>query len=594
MAEETNNSDIFTGEMLNAAETKPWLKYYGDVPEHLDYPNVTLYERLMLTVEKYPNAPAWDFSIGGMSQTYKQFAADVDKFADGLAAAGFKKSDIMTISMPTSPSGVIPVYAVNKLGGIASMIHPLSPAPQIKMYLNLSGSTWALTMDALYGPFAEILKETSVKKLVLAKLQDYMPPAFKPLFWLAKGRKIPKVPADDRVLWFSALMKGNTPKVNAEKMSTDDTAIILYSGGTTGIPKGIELTNMNMISEGMQVTAWGKLGPGQSLLAILPIFHGFGLGVCVNTAFMAGGKTILIPQFTPESVAKLIKKKHPNFLVGVPTLFENLATNPDFCGSDLSCLTATFCGADTLPRKTKEKFESVTHAKGATCNLLEGYGLTEAVTAIMATPLNDYREGSVGVPFPDMLAQICKPGTTEEAPCGEEGEICISGPAVMKGYLNNPEATEETLKTHDDGRIWLHTGDLGRMDKDGFFYFITRIKRMLKVSGFNVYPAHVEETLRKMPDIEDVCIIGIPDEKQVTRVKAFVILKDKSKANGEMTKKIQDYGIANLLKYESPRDVEFRDSLPKTLIGKIAFKTLEDEELEKLQVAGKYPFNTGQ
>src|SRR5271157_309964 len=562
------------------------------VPEHLEYPNVTLYERLMQTVEKYPDAIAWQFSIGNMSQTYKQLAADIDKFADGLSAAGFKKGDMMTISMPTCPSGVIPIYAVNKLGGIASMIHPLSPPPQIKMYLNLSNSIWALTIDALYAPFNEILKETSVKKLILAKLQDYMPVTFKLLFWLAKGRKIPKVPADDRVIWFSSLMKGKNPKVQPEKMSTDDTAIILYSGGTTGVPKGIELTNMNMMSEGMQVTAWAWRGRNdQSVLAILPIFHGFGLGVCVNTAFMAGGTTILIPQFTPESVAKLIKKLRPNYVVGVPTLFESLANNPDFKNTDLSCLIATFSGADTLPRKTKEKFEGVVKAAGGSVKLLEGYGLTEAVTAIMAMPLNEYREGTVGIPFPDMLVMICKLGTTEEAPCGEEGEICISGPAVMKGYLNNPEATEEALKIHADGRIWLHTGDLGKMDKDGFFYFITRIKRMLKVSGFNVYPAHVEEVLRKMPAIEDICIIGIPDEKQVTRVKAFVILKEKMKTTEEMVKDIQSYGLSNLLKYESPREIEFRETLPKTMIGKIAYNVLEKEELDKLKASGKYPFD---
>jgi long-chain acyl-CoA synthetase len=387
------------------------------------------------------------------------------------------------------------------------------------------------------------------------------------------------------------MMKGNPPKAAKADVKTDDTAIILYSGGTTGVPKGIELTNMNMISEGMQVSAWGNMVPGNSLLAILPIFHGFGLGVCVNAAFMNGGKTILIPTFTPEEVAKLIKKKKPNFVVGVPTLFEALASSAEFCAADLSCLTATFCGADTLPRKTKEKFEAAVKAGGGNTSLLEGYGLTEAVTAIMATPLGDYREGSVGVPFPDMLAKICKTGTTEEAPSGEEGEICISGPAVMKGYLNNPQATAETLKKHKDGRIWLHTGDIGSMDKDGFFYFKLRLKRMLKVSGINVYPNHVEEALRKMPEIADVCVIGVPDEKQITRVKAFVILKDKSKAGPDMVKQIQEFGIANLLKYESPRDIEFRAELPKTLIGKINFLSLEKEELEKLKADKKYPFD---
>jgi long-chain acyl-CoA synthetase len=581
--------ELFTHEVLNAAESKPWLKFYDIAPPSIDFPRVSLYERLVQTVQAHEKDAAWDFLIA--TQNYKDFLADIDKFADALAAAGFQKGDIMTISMPTCPQGIIPIYAVNKLGGIASMIHPLSPPPQIEMYLNISNSTWAMTLDSFYPKFVEVLGKTQVKKLILARIPDYLPAIGKLVFKMKSKGQIKKVPADDRVIWMADMLHGNYPRAPKAEVSTDDTAVILYSGGTTGTPKGIELSNMNMISEGMMVASWINAHEGQSVLAILPIFHGFGLGVCVNSFFMAGGKSILIPTFTPEDVAKIVKKKHPNYIMAVPTLFEALASNETFKHCDLSCFAATFCGADTLPRKTKEKFEAVVKAGGGNCKLLEGYGLTEAVTAIMASPTSEYREGSVGIPLSNMLAQICEVGGTAEVPCGEEGEICISGPAVMKGYLNNPEATAETLVTHDDGQVWLHTGDLGLMDKDGFTYFRLRIKRMLKVSGFNVYPMNVEETLRKMPDIEDVCIIGVPDEKQVSKVKAFVVLKDKTKATDEEKQAIMDFGVANLLKYESPREVEFRDSLPKTLIGKIAFNTLEKEELEKLKAAHAYPFN---
>lgn len=591
MTSTDGNSELFTGKVINAATTKPWLAFYKGVPESIDYPRVTLYECLAKTAKENPDKIAWEFTIGGMTATYTQFLAQVDAFADGLAARGFKENDVMTISMPTSPQGIIPVYAVNKLGGIASMIHPLSPPPQVKMYLELSNSTWAYTLDALYKPMREGMEGTGVKHLILSKIGDFLPGGFKILFWLAKGRKIPKVPADPKVMWFADIIK--SPNTSAPKSSKgpDDTAIILYSGGTTGIPKGIELTNLNMIAEGLQVSEWGKLSTGQSILAILPIFHGFGLGVCVNAALMAGGKTFLIPTFTPESVAKLINKKRPNFVIGVPTLFESLASNPEFQNADLSCLTATFSGADTLPRQTKERFEEVVRKGGGNVKLLEGYGLTEAVTAMMATPMNEYREGSIGIPFPDMLAKIVKEGTEEELPCGETGEICVSGPDVMKGYLNNPEATAKTLRKHSDGRIWLHTGDLGKMDKDGWFYFALRLKRMLKVSGVNVYPTHVEETLRKHPDVKDTCVIGVPDEKQITKVKAFVILKDPAKAGAEMIKQIQDWCMGQLLKWESPREIEFRADLPKTLVGKIAFNELEKEELAKLEAEGKYPYN---
>jgi len=326
-------------------------------------------------------------------------------------------------------------------------------------------------------------------------------------------------------------------------------------------------------------------------LAILPIFHGFGLGVCVNACFMGGGKTILVPQFTPETVAQIICAQKPSFVVGVPTLFDALSRHPKFRKADLSCLRGTFSGADTLPRTVKERFEEVVKKQGGNVQLLEGYGLTEAVTAIMSMPINEYREGSIGVPFPDMLAKIVKLGTTEEVPCGKEGEICVSGPAVMMGYLDQPEETADTLRKHPDGKIWLHTGDIGTMDEDGFFYFKLRQKRMIKSSGMNVYPAQVEDILYQHPDVQDACIIGVPDQAQVQLVKGIVVLKDPSKASPEMEKKLIDYCRDQLIKWSCPREIEFRDSLPKTLIGKIAFTVLEQEEIAKLKAAGKYAGN---
>ena len=480
-------------------EQKPWLKFYGDVPEHIDYPRVTMYEALMQTVSRSPDALAYDFF--GYTATYRQFGAEIDRCADALAALGLKQGDRITISMPTCPQGIICFYAANKLGAVASMIHPLSPAKEIEFYLNTAKSRFALTLDAFYGKFKEVQDKTELQTLILCRIPDYLPLIKKIGFNLTKGRKIPPVPEDNLVVWWSDLMRRSYPPAPKADMGTDEMAVILFSGGTTGVPKGIMLSNFNFISEGMQVSAWGKIGGGDAMLAILPIFHGFGLGVCINAIFMGGGKSILVPQFTPEIVADLIKKKRPNFVVGVPTLFEALCSNPVFQKADLSCLRATFSGADTLPRPVKERFEAVVKERGGNVQLLEGYGLTEAVTAIMATPLNQYREGSVGLPFPDMLAKIVKTGTTEEAPVGEEGEICLNGPAVMLGYLDQPEETANTLKTHADGKIWLHTGDIGTMDADGFFYFRLRQKRMIKSSGMNVYPAQVEDVLYRHPDV---------------------------------------------------------------------------------------------
>lgn len=336
------------------------------------------------------------------------------------------------------------------------------------------------------------------------------------------------------------------------------------------------------------VAGWSGMDHRDKILAILPIFHGFGLGVCVNACFMGGGESILVPTFTPADVAKLIKTKRPSFVIGVPTLFDALNRNPDFNRTDLSCLKACFSGADTLPRPVKEEFEAIVKRQGGTVKLLEGYGLTEAVTAIMAMPLGEYRAGSVGIPFPDMLAKIVEPGTTTEAAPGKDGEICLSGPAVMLGYLDQPEETAAVLKKHADGRIWLHTGDIASMDKDGFFYFKLRQKRMIKSSGMNVYPAQVEEIIRQHPEVDQVCVIGVPDQTQISRVKAFVVLKDPSRAGEEMTKAIIDHCAQHLIKWSCPREVEFRTELPKTMIGKIAFTVLEEEEKAKLRAAGKY------
>ncbi len=433
------------------AEKMPWLRFYGDVPRSIEYPRVTMYESLMATVASAPDAVAYDFL--GTTATYRELARDVDRCADALYDLGLREKDRILIAMPTSPQGVVAFYAANKIGAVAVMIHPLSTAAEIASFLAASKSRFALTLDAFYAKFAEARVRSPIEALVLARIPDYLSPLKKLGFAVTKGRKIPRVPPDPLVRWWGPLVAGRHPPAPKSSMGTDDPAVVLFSGGTTSAPKGILLSNRNFISEGMQVAAWGRLTSRDSMLAILPIFHGFGLGVCVNAAFMGGAKSILVPQFTPELVAGLVRQKRPSLLVGVPTLFDSLSRNPRFQKADLRCLRATFSGADTLPRAVKERFEAVVGTKGGSVQLQEGYGLTEAVTAIMAMPLEHYREGSVGVPFPDMLAKIVTLGTTDEAPVGAEGEICVSGPAVMLGYLDAPEETARTLRRHGDGRV---------------------------------------------------------------------------------------------------------------------------------------------
>lgn len=565
---------------MTTVANRPWLRFYGAVPASIDYPRITLYEAVAATAQRWPDAIAWDFF--GATATYRELLASIDASANGLASLGLTAGDRLLISMPTAPAGIIAFYAANKLGAVPALIHPLSTAPEIEHYLNASGARVVLTLDAFYGVFGQLKPKRPLQQIVLSRIGDDLSPLKRLGFWLTKGRKIAAVPADPRVHWWKSLLAHGSPPAPRATSSTDDPAAILFSGGTTGVPKGIVLSNMNLIAEGMQAAAWGGMSAGDSILAVLPIFHGFGLGVCVNAAFMAGGKSILVPQFSADVVAKLLRSARPNLLVGVPTLFDALSKNPSLAKTDLSCLRACFSGADTLPRPVKERFEALVAARGGKVKLLEGYGLTEAVTAIMAMPLTEYRESSIGVPFPDMDAKICCFGTTDALPPGEEGEICVAGPAVMLGYLDDSQATAEALKVHADGRIWLHTGDLGKRDVDGFFYFTVRAKRMIKSSGFNVYPAQVESVLYQHPLVRDACVIGVPDESQVERVKAVVVLKDPAQESDATAQALTDFCRERLIKWSCPREIEFRRELPKTRVGKIDFKALVAEHTERM------------
>jgi long-chain acyl-CoA synthetase len=561
-------------------EKKPWLKYYEEyIPECIDYPKLTIYEAIYEASLKYPDRIAYDFL--DLTSTYKEFVADIDRFANALYALGLRKGDRITICMPNCPQALICFYAVNKIGGVTSMIHPLSPPKEVKFYLNLSKSKYAITLDAFYGNFKEILSDTSVEKLILAKIPDYLTPLKKIGFSLTTGRQIKKVPSDSKVYWWKDLMKKDYPQREKAEISSEELGVILYSGGTTGVPKGIELSNYNLNCLAYQAIAQGPMVKDDSVLSILPIFHGFGLGVCVHAFLVDGGKCILVPKFSAETVLNLIKTKKPRYMAGVPTLYAALARSPNVSKVDFSCIKGAFCGGDHLPHDIKLEFEDAVTKSGGKVVLREGYGLTESVTGVTIMPKNTYRQGSVGIPLSDMIIKIVKIDTFEEAPPGEEGEICVSGPTVMMGYLDHPEETEKTIKIHPDGRRWLHTGDAGHMDPDGFIYFKQRLKRIIISSGMNVYPAQIEDVLDSHPAVALSCAIGVPHPHKMKSVKAFVSLKDPSKANKDLAKELMDYCQDHLIKWSCPEEIEFRKELPLTLIGKVAYGILEKEELEK-------------
>ncbi len=560
---------------LESDGAPPWLRWYENVPAHLSYPETTLYEVIAATAARTPDTIAWDFLDA--TQTYAQFLRSIDNCANALASLGLRAGERILIAMPTSPPAVIAFYAANKIGVVAAFVHPLFSVPELEQYLDATGARVVLTLDTFYEKFALPRPRLPMRALILVRIADYLSPLRKLSLWLTE--RPTRVPRDEQVRWWKAFLVGQNPTATRASIGTDDPAAILFSGGTSGTPKGIVLSSRNFIAEGMAVAAWGGgMRPSDSILAILPIFHGFCLGVCLNAAFTTGARSIMAPVFNPRITARLIRTKRPTIVVGVPTLYAALARDNSLAKTDLSCIRAGFCGGDALSSAIKGDFEQMVARRGGNAVLRQGYGLTETVTAVMAMPVQHHREGSMGVPLPDVLAKICRPGTTEALPPGEEGEICISGPPVMIGYLNDPEATEQALRRHDDGGIWLHTGDIGRMDADGYFYFVDRLKRMIKSSGFNVFPAQVEGVLRQHPLVADACVVGVPDPAQIARVKAFVVLKDAGLASPETESSLIAFCRTKLIKWSCPRDIEFLTDLPKTRIGKVDYRALSARE----------------
>ncbi len=533
----------------------PWIKSLGSVPAHLEYFQGSMYDKVAEISENYPDLIAYAF-MGGKTK-YKDFISKVDKCARALAAIGVKPGESVTICMPNAPQAVIMFYAVNKVGAIANMVHPLSSEKEIEFCLKESGSVVCLTLDQFYEKFEHIRPNVSLRTLILTSVKDVLSPVKRKGYYLVEGRKIKKVPTNAEIIWWEKFLldgrKYHGSFHHAGK--SEDPAVILYSGGTTGTMKGILLSNLNFNALSQQIIATNPIyKPGDKMLAVMPIFHGFGLGVCIHSILSNGGRVLLIPRFNPESYAKLLRKHKPNFIAG-----------------------------DSLSIELKKRFDAFLKSHGATIPVREGYGTTECVTASCLTPINKEKEGSIGLPFPDTFYKIVKPGTEEEVPYGEEGEICIAGPTVMLEYINNPEETANTLRRHKDGMTWVHTGDLGMMDEEGFVYFRQRIKRMIITSGYNVYPSRIENILDAHELVHMSCVIGVPDPYKMQKVVAFVMLKPDVKVSHEEAEKILlEYCSKHVAKYAMPSYIEFRDNLPKTLVGKVAYRVLEEEELSKM------------
>ena len=558
----------------------------GDIPMHLEYFEGSMFDKIKEIADRYPAYVAFDFM--GRSTTYRKMVGEIEKCAKALKTIGVRENDRVTIALPNCPQAIYMFYAVNLVGAVCNMIHPLSAEKEIEFYLNASHSVTAITLDQFYNKFENIRQNTGITNIIIASVKDELSRPVRAGYMLTEGRKIQKIPKDAPVIrWreFMAMSRHCFYNYKVDRKS-EDPAVILYSGGTTGTTKGIVLTNRNFNALGQQVVATNPMfRPGDKMLAAMPVFHGFGLGVCIHTMLSQGGRCILVPRFTAKSYAKLIVKYRCNFIAGVPTLYEALLRLPTMEGADLSCLKGVFSGGDSLSVELKKKLDKFLYDHKATIQVREGYGTTETVTACCLTPPTMFKEGSIGIPFPDTYIKIVQPGTDQELPYGEEGEILLAGPTVMQEYMDNPEETAQTLRTHADGLTWVYTGDLGTMDEEGFVYFKGRAKRMIVTSGYNVYPGQLENILDAHEDVQMSCVIGVPDAYKMQKVKAFVKLSPDAPATEETRQKLLKYCSKHIAKYAMPYDIEFRSELPKTLVGKVAYRVLEEEELARIKAA---------
>ena len=567
----------------------PWYNYYNNVRKHLEYPDFSLYKLIEYTSSRHLNNVSYNYY--GTKVTYHEFLKQIDEASRSFKALGIKHKDIVSICMPNTPEAIISFYALNKIGAISNLIHPLSGENEIKSFLNKTNSKYIVSIDIACDKIENIIDDTKIRNIIIVSAADSMPRYLSALYktmniykkafgvlnkFIGKNK-------DKMMKWNDFIKLGrNYTKEIEDDFRGKDIATILYSGGTSGEPKGVELTNLNLNALAMQsFEACANLKEKDKVLAIMPIFHGFGLGVCVHTVQYFGGTSILVPQFSAKTFDKLLKKYEPNVIVGVPTLYEALLKNKSMTNYKMPFLKCALRGGDSLSSSLKRKIDEFFKEHGADIQIREGYGLTECGSASCLTPERYSRVGSIGIPYPDTFYKIVKPGTEKEVPYGELGEIVISGPTVMKGYYKSRKETKKALNKHKDGLIWLHTGDQGLMDKDGFVYFKQRIKRMIVSSGYCLYPSYIEDVIESHDDVLTSSVIGIKHPYKVEVAKAFIVLKDKSKATGETLDSIKRHCEKNLSRYSWPYEYEFREELPKTLVGKVAYNVLIHEEEAK-------------
>ncbi len=571
--------------LFRKKKNNEWLSYYSREKNKIHFTKKNIYEYLYDSIDKedydYIALNYFDNKIN-----YKTFFNYIDQSARALKQLGVKQGDIVSIMMPNTPEAIYVFYACNKIGAVADMIHPLSSSKQLDLYLYENESKILFLVDFDYDKMKDTIENSQVQNTILLSPKESMPPALNIGYTLTREIRQKKPSKNDSryMSWSNFLRKGSLfhDKIK-NKSSYDDLAIILHSGGTTGKPKGIMISNYNFNAEMLQCGVNViDARPADKILTILPIFHGFGLGVCVHTPLCLKIETILMPEFDNNRFYKIIKNDRPNILLGVPTMWEAMMDNHKFKKLDLSHFKYLISGGDSLSVAMENRFNEFLEKHNAKIKVKKGYGMTESVAATCYT-FPGYNElGSIGIPMVGNSYRIVDPNTLHEVENGKEGEIWVHGPTVMMGYLKNEAETKKVLKRDKLGRVWLRTGDIGYIGDNGVVYFTQRLKRMIIVSGFNVYPSQIEEVIASHPDVKKCSVIGVPHKYKMTVPKAFIVLKDNcDKSKIRVKHEIKQLCKKNLSVYSLPKEYEFRDNLPMTLMNKVDFKKLEREEAMK-------------
>ncbi|HMQ31641.1 MAG TPA: long-chain fatty acid--CoA ligase [Chloroflexaceae bacterium] len=543
---------------------RPWHRHYDPgVPATLDYPRVPLYRLLDESAARAPRRAATSFF--GKSLSYGALKEQSDRLADALRGLGVAAGDRVALLLPNCPPFVIAYYGALKAGAVVVALNPLASADELAVQLADCGAETLVTIPLFAATAAGLRERTPVRRLILARLADHLPLPLSLAMGLREARQLGGLPSP-RPLELRALLASPPGKGFAPSQSDPGSlAVLLYSGGTTGAAKGIMLSHAACVANAHQIRAWGHLQPDDRILAVLPLFHGYGMSVNMNAALLAGGEIVLLPRFNAREVLKTIQRRRPTFFTGVPTMFVAFSNLPELERYRLDSLKGIFVGAAPLTLAIKEAFEARTGGR-----MIEGYGLTEVVTAIMANPYRgQHKLGSVGVPFPDVEVRVVSLEDGRELPPGEQGEVVLRSPTMMLGYYNRPEATAEAIR---DG--WLYTGDIGSLDEDGYLSLIDRKKDLIIVGGFNVFPREVEEALFQHPKVREGVVVGVPDDYAGERVKAFVVLREGETATSE---EIIAFLRERLTRYKVPSEVEFRAELPKSMIGKVLRRALREE-----------------